>query len=51
MVALFLLLAFTPFVSWWGTIGFILLYVSAILTIWSMVVYLAIAWPELIKKN
>lgn len=51
MLALILLLAFTPFVSWWGTIGFILLYVSAILTIWSMVIYLAIAWPELMKKN
>lgn len=51
MFALFLLLAFTPFVSWWGTLGFILLYVSAILTIWSMVIYLTIAWPELMKKN
>lgn len=51
MFALFLLLAFTPFVSWWGTLGFILLYVSAILTIWSMVIYLAIAWPDLMKKN
>ncbi|RUR07597.1 CDP-diacylglycerol--glycerol-3-phosphate 3-phosphatidyltransferase [Legionella sp. km772] len=51
MLALFLLLASTPFVSWWGTIGFILLYVSAILTIWSMVIYLAIAWPDLMKKS
>lgn len=51
MAALVLLLAFTPAVSWWGVLGFILLYVSAILTIWSMVVYLAIAWPELMKKN
>jgi CDP-diacylglycerol---glycerol-3-phosphate 3-phosphatidyltransferase len=51
MLALILLLAFTPFVSWGGTIGFILLYVSAILTIWSMIIYLAIAWPELMKKN
>jgi CDP-diacylglycerol--glycerol-3-phosphate 3-phosphatidyltransferase len=51
MLALMLLLAFTPFVSWWGTLGFILLYVSAILTIWSMVAYLKIAWPELMKKN
>jgi CDP-diacylglycerol--glycerol-3-phosphate 3-phosphatidyltransferase len=51
MVALFLLLAFNPVVSWWGSLGFVLLYVSAILTIWSMVIYLAIAWPELMKKN
>lgn len=27
-----------------------LLYVAAILTIWSMIIYLAIAWPELMKK-
>jgi CDP-diacylglycerol--glycerol-3-phosphate 3-phosphatidyltransferase len=51
MIALFLLLAFNPGVSWWGSLGFILLYVAAILTIWSMVIYLAIAWPELMKKN
>lgn len=51
MLALFLLLAFNPMSSWWGAFGFVLLYVSAILTIWSMVVYLAIAWPELTKKN
>jgi len=51
MLALVLLLASTPFVSLWGTLGFILLYVSAILTIWSMVIYLSIAWPELIKKS
>lgn len=51
MAALFLLLAFNPVNSWWGIFGFILLYVSAILTIWSMVIYLSIAWPELSKKN
>lgn len=51
MMALVLLLAFTPFVAWQGTLGFVLLYVSAILTIWSMIVYLAIAWPDLMKKN
>lgn len=51
MIALFLLLAFHPAYSWWGVLGFILLYVAAILTIWSMVIYLLIAWPLLIKKN
>lgn len=51
MVALFLLLAFNPMHSWWGALGFVLLYVSAILTIWSMVIYLGVAWPELTKKN
>lgn len=51
MFALSLLLAFNPSASWWGVLGFILLYVSAILTIWSMVIYLAIAWPELMKNK
>lgn len=51
MMALFLLLAFQPSESWWGVLGFILLYVAAILTIWSMVIYLMIAWPQLMKKR
>ena len=51
MTALLLLIAFDPATSWWGVIGFISLYVAAILTIWSMVIYLSIAWPELSKKN
>lgn len=51
MLALILLLAFYPSASMWGWLGFILLYLAAILTIWSMVVYLMIAWPELTKKN
>lgn len=51
MVALVLLVLFDPAHSWWGAIGFILLYVAAILTIWSMVIYLMIAWPELSKKS
>lgn len=51
MVALFLLLAFNPINSVYGILGFVLLYVSAFLTIWSMIIYLAIAWPELTKKN
>ena len=51
MIALMLLLAFNPVISWWGVIGFILLYVSAILTIWSMVIYIMIAWPLLMKKS
>lgn len=51
MIALILLVAFDPASTWWGTLGFILLYIAAILTIWSMVIYLTIAWPELTKKN
>jgi CDP-diacylglycerol--glycerol-3-phosphate 3-phosphatidyltransferase len=51
MLALFLLLAFNSLNSLGGILGFVLLYVAAILTIWSMVIYLAIAWPKLTKKN
>ena len=50
MMALVLLLAFQPAQSYWGVLGFILLYVAAILTIWSMVIYIMIAWPQLLKK-
>jgi CDP-diacylglycerol---glycerol-3-phosphate 3-phosphatidyltransferase len=51
MIALFLLIAFSPNESWWGVFGFLLLYLAAILTIWSMIVYISIAWPELMKKS
>lgn len=50
MIALFLLLAYRPEQSLWGVLGFILLYAAAILTIWSMILYILIAWPELTKK-
>lgn len=51
MLALFLLIAFNPAISWWGVIGFVLLYIAAILTIWTMVMYLKIAWPQFTKKS
>lgn len=51
MLALFLLLAFHPEYSYLGRIGFVLLYLSAVLTIWSMVIYLMISWPLLIRKE
>lgn len=51
MIALVLLILYHPLTSWLGFIGFILLYMAAILTIWSMVIYLMIAWPELSKKS
>ena len=50
MLALILLLAYVPGQSLWGDLGLILLYIAALLTIWSMVIYIKIAWPELIKK-
>jgi CDP-diacylglycerol---glycerol-3-phosphate 3-phosphatidyltransferase len=51
MTAIVLLLAFQPASSWLGVLGVILLYVASILTIWSMVAYLMVAWTELTKKE
>ncbi len=54
MIALVLLLAFPPALSMsgiLGVLGVVLLYVAAILTIWSMVAYLIVAWPLLLKKT
>ncbi len=51
MLAIFLLIAYLPSQTYWGWLGFVLLYIAAILTIWSMVIYLAIAWPQLMSKN
>lgn len=50
MLALVLLIAYPPWVTVLGSIGFILLYLAAILTIWSMVMYIIAAWPALTKK-
>jgi CDP-diacylglycerol--glycerol-3-phosphate 3-phosphatidyltransferase len=47
MTAIVLLLAFHPGSTWLGVLGVVCLYVAAILTIWSMVVYIKIAWYEL----
>lgn len=51
MTAVVLLLAFKPATSWLGMLGVIFIYVAAILTIWSMVAYLRLAWSELTKKE
>ena len=56
MTALILLLAFKPVMAMsmsavFGILGMVLLYVAAILTIWSMVAYLMVAWPTFIKKT
>lgn len=54
MVALVLLLAFSPafsMVGVLGVLGVVLLYVAAVLTIWSMLAYLVVAWPMLLKKT
>lgn len=49
MAALVLLIWYTPAVSknWVFVLGVLLLYVAAILTLWTMLIYLKIAWPDL----
>jgi CDP-diacylglycerol---glycerol-3-phosphate 3-phosphatidyltransferase len=48
MIAIGVLLAVDPVVHpVWDQVGIFLLYIAAILTLWSMVIYLKAAWPEL----
>ena len=49
MLALFMLLLFAPG-SVGGDAGLALLYISAALTLWSMISYLRAAWPELVRS-
>lgn len=51
MLALFLLITFNPSSHYMGMLGFFLLYVAALLTLWSMVMYLTIAWPQLVSRE
>lgn len=52
MAAISVLLAFNPAVYvLYHIIGLALLYVSALLTLWSMFIYLKAAWGELVKKE
>ena len=46
MIAIALLLAFDPGEQL-AVLGYIALYVAAILTLWSMIYYLKLAWPDL----
>ncbi len=52
MVAILLLIYDDPL---WGipiyTVGFVLLYIAAILTLWSMVLYIRAAWPSLLGER
>ena len=45
MVALVVLLANPPVLTGWVILGYVLLMLSAVLTLWSMYVYLRAAWP------
>lgn len=47
MVALVLLLANPPLLTFWVVLGYALLIVAAALTLWSMTQYLLVAWPHL----
>ncbi len=52
MISLVILLYCTPKSHVFIAIaGYILLYVAAVLTIWSMVLYLKVAWPELKNQS
>ncbi len=51
MTSLLLLIAYQPGVEYFQFFGITLLYLAAILTIWSMVIYFMIAWRELTKKS
>lgn len=52
MTAIIVLLMFEPVKgSFFTTVGYICLYAAATLTLWSMLLYLKAAWPELMPKN
>ena len=51
MVAITVLLAVDPEkYPEWDVVGIVLLYVAALLTLWTMIIYLRAAWPELFSK-
>jgi len=53
MIAITLLLLYKPTIItsiWFGYVGYSLLCVAAVLTLWSMFYYLKVAWPELNKS-
>ncbi|MBT5724553.1 MAG: CDP-diacylglycerol--glycerol-3-phosphate 3-phosphatidyltransferase, partial [Gammaproteobacteria bacterium] len=47
MIAIILLLGAGPEQSPAVMTGYVLLYISAVLTLWSMFQYLKVAWPDL----
>ena len=52
MVALVLLVIGSPApVDWWfNTLGVVLLYAATVMTLWSMLDYLRLAWPDLVDS-
>ncbi len=52
MVALGVLLWYNPGTWFWvRPLGLMLLYIAAFLTLWSMLIYLHLSWPELTQKE
>ncbi len=52
MIAIIVLLAFDPAqFPVWKQLGYVTLYVAAGLTLWSMIIYLRAAWPELMADE
>ena len=52
MVAIIVLLAFNPETfPQWKQLGYVALYAAAGLTLWSMIIYLRAAWPELMAEE
>ncbi|GAB3107529.1 CDP-diacylglycerol--glycerol-3-phosphate 3-phosphatidyltransferase [Aestuariicella hydrocarbonica] len=52
MVAIIVLLAFNPDqYPNWRLVGYVTLYLAAGLTLWSMIIYLKAAWPELMAEE
>lgn len=50
MTALVVLLWYSPYSPWWVLhIGRLLLVLAAALTLWSMVIYVRLAWPDLMQ--
>jgi CDP-diacylglycerol--glycerol-3-phosphate 3-phosphatidyltransferase len=48
MLSLFFLLLYKPGVNEYiGIIGYFLIYIAAIMTLWSMIMYLRAAWPQI----
>ena len=47
MIAIILLLALGPIKGYAVYVGYTMLYIAAALTLWSMVGYLRLAWPDL----
>ncbi|TVP91665.1 MAG: CDP-diacylglycerol--glycerol-3-phosphate 3-phosphatidyltransferase [Pseudomonadaceae bacterium] len=47
MVALIVLLANPAAFTWWVLLGYVLLAIAAVLTLWSMIIYLRAAWPHM----